>query len=463
MSALAEEVGATALVIAEAYGESDVSAIVERVHAVVAARVGLGSVDDGVIESLLRSWSDQLGKRIDSLENNREALDDLGRWLGGDRGRVAIKFRRGAQWFLDHYVPLTGLLALLATAFYGAAYARFYNALDISPGDAGIDTTEILTRSLVGGVVFCVAVAGILVGLFAPLSLAVDSRQARHLRKGTWSDWCALVVCAVATPLGLVWLAHGKPYESFMYPSLLLPVCAAVAALRRHEDGGVKLSVRPIRVRGNELLGLFLASYMVALLALFLVVSIKASARAQQANDGEAVRPPTFLGLPYVGIRAEPTFVRWRHSKPLIDLPRCVLYLGRSDGLDVLFDPVGTRTIRVPDTELLLSTRQERSSCNAPRNLDPPRIVRSGRRGYKCVPGRWDPRHGVAFAYRWRIDGNWYYVKYPRLYTNAFLATRALGVGVVLRCQVMATSRLGTDVAFSEPLITRFLHIRLVP
>jgi len=106
-----------------------------------------------------------------------------------------------------------------------------------------------------------------------------------------------------------------------------------------------------------------------ALFALFVEASLlglQAVADARAAKAGVAGHP-TFLGIPILGWGADPVTVAWLSGTPPQGLPstfgNCLMYLGRADGIAVIYDVGARETIRVPSSAVMVTTASTRSSC----------------------------------------------------------------------------------------------------
>lgn len=100
---------------------------------------------------------------------------------------------------------------------------------------------------------------------------------------------------------------------------------------------------------------------VLGLLVLTVGVPVWYTDKAEAVGRGEPLRPEADRLLTVVvnplGIRAEPVRVTWtrRGGDDLYSFgSEKPIYLGRADGVTVLYDPARERTVRVPDTEVVI-------------------------------------------------------------------------------------------------------------
>jgi hypothetical protein len=121
--------------LAEALGgELDEGALRRRVKGLV--RRAEKERGETVVGRLLPAWEGQLDERAERFANADAAMADLANWMGLRR-RGLGDLQSAIGWFFDHYAAALTVLGLLATAFYGLAYATFYHAVDSSPNRLG--------------------------------------------------------------------------------------------------------------------------------------------------------------------------------------------------------------------------------------------------------------------------------------------------------------------------------------
>lgn len=125
--------------------------------------------------------------------------------------------------------------------------------------------------------------------------------------------------------------------------------------------------VRPWRrdaTRGKHGIGpwakLAITSVLFSLVVLMFWMPFAYDLRADDVKAGKPVRPPglstaTRLVTNPLGLRAVPVRVSWiNEANAPYDFGNEVMYLGRADGIAVLFDPSSQRTIHVPQGDIVL-------------------------------------------------------------------------------------------------------------
>src|SRR4051812_13661890 len=94
----------------------------------------------------------------------------------------------------------------------------------------------------------------------------------------------------------------------------------------------------------------------------FLSLYSAARAASRVVERGEV--PPDILGLlPWDDV--EIAGVRWLKDADAgrIALPRCVVRLGEASGTEVFYDPRGSRTIRIPQSAVVVTIRHQAERC----------------------------------------------------------------------------------------------------
>jgi hypothetical protein len=376
---------------------------------------------------------------------------------GGTEGQGEQLGRSGALGKLGHLLTalsehaksVLAILALLATALYGLAFSRFYSALDTSPEAVGISATDMLARSAVGGVVYLLLGTVVVLALYAPFiplvsgALAQDGEEA----KGTIAD-VAGVGIASAVILFLFLLAAGVEFAVALVIAVGFPLFALVLSVQIARNP-LALGSRKLRLRGSDFLIAAIAAAGIGLLAFTQRTIETADDLGEEARAGEQIDSPSFLGLPILGISADPALIALKGAaREDFALPDCVLYLGQSDGTAVVYDPDQLQTLELPASDTILTVEHVRTSCGAPQNLAVPTIRREGKH-LQCLPGKWRRPPSVELEYAWAEDG--YGTERTRI-ENRFL----IGPGNLdheIRCAVAARNVLGTDVAYSEPFV----------
>jgi hypothetical protein len=201
-----------------------------------------------------------------------------------------------SSWVGQHPIPAATILGATFYAIVRASLTSFYGAFGLEPEDVGLGYTDVLVR----------AVAGLLILLFIGLG-----------------------------PLAL----------------------AAVATIVFQRKG-----LGPLF--SDRFLAIYAAFWVLAGLS-FTLLGLQATANysAARVRSGTSVRPaqiPHLLDLILnpLAIRAEPVTVEWLGSDEPRTLENCnckLMYLGRSSGVVALYDVRHGRTLRLPESELVVA------------------------------------------------------------------------------------------------------------
>lgn len=107
--------------------------------------------------------------------------------------------------------------------------------------------------------------------------------------------------------------------------------------------------------------------FRLAYLAVGLVcapVFVVSSALEARGDLRDGRRPASLFGTgsPW---RGEIATLAWAGAKPndFGDLPPCALYLGEVDGTAVIYEPTQRRTMRMPSSTLIVTTRRDKAQC----------------------------------------------------------------------------------------------------
>jgi hypothetical protein len=372
--------------------------------------------------------------------------------------RIGLQGARVASWVFDHYVAVAGLVAVVATTFYGLAYARFYAELSLTPEEVGMNPTQILTQSAVGGLTITVLFAiGIFCALLVPIAPVTVDWGYRD--RGSWRQFAlngALSLASGAFVDLLAWavgLGHGME-PGFVYASGFVLI---VVGLRiRLEGWRPIIRPRPLRFRFNRYLTAFVTVALpVALIYTGVGTFSTAGYVGERVAEGDADADEgiSILGVPIFGIEVEPALVYWEHpgSSP-VGMPLCSLYLGTSDGDAVLYDPGSRSTVHAAAADVAIQVRTDLSSCDGPINLRAPAISRRKDGALVCGHGAWESFEDPRFTYLWRFNGP----RYPasesrpgRVMERSYLERHEIRA---IHCQVLASSFYGEDYAMSRVL-----------
>jgi hypothetical protein len=444
--------------ISEAYDREDPLELARRIRGIAADAFESGlSMEE--VDAQIRAWDAQLPLRRSGWSTVDVALADLRRLLLGQetiRAKVRHLLQRIAGRFFQHYLAVASLVTVLASGFYGLAYERFYQALDITPEQAGLTVTQILIHSAIGGLALVILVSLAAFVVLMPAAPARDDPDSRSQR-GTLKS--------LSTNVGLTLLALFVLAEVALFIDASLKIVAVIGLwslmvllvtnIRLHRRWVVVPwpSLRPMVFKGDRYLVLLVAAAIPIGLVFTAVLTVsEADSLGEKASNGEAVRDPQIVGMPFLGVRAEPAIVSWTSSDASSpEIPRCMFYLGASNGSVVLYDHSSTGTFQVPGDNVTIELRRHMSSCEAPVNLRAPPVWRHGSDLVGCGPGKWKAPRTPDFAFEWTMEGSEITDKFDRV--SPLLDVHTLPSGAVVHCRVTATTPLGSDVAVSRGIV----------
>jgi hypothetical protein len=289
---------------------------------------------------------------------------------------VATTLRRLAEWVIDHWAVASTVLAVVAAAIARIAYAQYYGAFDLSPEEAGVDTTRVLAGS-VPGVVLAVLLLSVCVAVLATPLLAVqDATRARidhgpHGRQRTRDLVVFIIACPIPVLVAYYVTVHAgdlllrAPVDEFEDPIYVAAAVAAVSgalgALAGVTPWTVVLAFRNWRRKVRPVVALTGRSYLLtAVLAVpsflalvFLLLPVAARSRAGDILAGQPVGSVTVFGAPALDVHAPR--VRLLKAPTELDTTACYTLIATSDSGITLYAPDVDRIYRVPRDELIVS------------------------------------------------------------------------------------------------------------
>jgi hypothetical protein len=234
---------------------------------------------------------------------------------------------------LTQWLGWSTLVAALAHGLLHLGYSRFYEPLGVSPEEAGVEKSDVLSHALVGPAVLFGVVVVYLFGLLLLVALcaalyAGPVRRGRHL----------ITVLRLAP----------KRRRSEEDERLLRHSRAELASARR---AFVAAAVRPVK-------WVVLVTVVVAAGFVSYAVYEDSSEAGRRARAGLTVHAPEiplgFVSLPLLDVRAVPVTIHGTgdvharfEERTHVDTD-CLLYVGTADRSALLFDPTTTSVVRVP-------------------------------------------------------------------------------------------------------------------
>jgi len=446
--------------LVDLYGKGEASELDRRIGKIVEEALQEDR-QPAEIEEQLYSWNTQLPLRKSGWSSPNLALADLRRLLLGEqtrRAKLRRRLQRLAVGLLEHYVAVAGIVTLLASSLYGLAYDRFYQALDITPEQAGLTVPQILIHSAIGGVVLVIltSLASFVVFMpAAPVRDDVDSKQ----QTGTLEKLGANLLMTLGALLILAELAYLLSAR-WTIPAVVAFWSATVLVftnfrLRLKWHVVPVPTLRPMEFKASRYALVAGVALFTGLLFTAWLTIREANRLGDKAANGEAIRDPEIVGMPFLGVRAEPALISWKRGGAVG--PRCMFYLGASEGNVILYDHRSTGTFQVPSDDVTIELRHNMSSCEAPFNTRAPAVWQRGPNLIGCRPGTWrrQPRTGpkAEFSYEWTEEGSRITPRFDRV--SPLLDTSNLSAGTVVHCRVTAETPLGSDAAVSRGFVVR--------
>jgi hypothetical protein len=433
-----------------AYRDVEPSVLLERLIEITLEAENAG-VDPMLMRLRLAAWARHFPSGRDKWAAADEALADLCVKLMAPSPRPKFKFRvrlsKRIAWVFDHYVAAAGLAVAAASALYGLAYADFYGELNTTPERVGLSTSQILLHSATGGLALTVLIWLGLFLVFLPFVPIRDDPQAANETGSTaaFTGYCIMCLISIAA---LIWLVISLEAPLWMASAVGVQIIIVAEESASFGRKGFHLTVKPkpMDFGLERFLVLTVVVLPLAILATGVLTVVHADQLGEDARNGEAVRDPHILEMPFLGVRAEPAMISWNGTAGRDpDIPECALYLGASDGQVILYDPRSAATIELPSGAIHLHLRRYRSSCAAPVNTRLPRIHPLSKGRLSCGKGAWKPSD-VKYSYEWFVNDD------SAAEQQVVDATEILPDSI-LRCQVTAATALGSDSAASVDAI----------
>lgn len=447
----------TAQALAAIFPDSTPGSVQGKIEKVVSLSKHDGKSEAEIAE-LLETWRIQLPHRSAGWANADGALADLKRLLVSSSFRRPVLiplFQKFADFAMKNWLPVASIVTIVVSGFYGLAYSRFYERLDVSPEQAGLSTAQIIAHSIVGGLALTFVVSLVIFLIFVPL---VPSKEASATRPsvGTWANVGVNAAVTLAAILILSFIAWRTKVPILLTALvigtvLFLAVIASLEIKRKSKNGRVALMPALLEFTPDSYVALAVAGLVFGIAITGIYTYTEANHLGTKASDGEAIHNPAILGVPFLGVEAEPTLIAWTGKQPTgFRIPSCALFLGSSGGEDLLYDQRTGTTITAPKKDIVLGLRGGRTSCEAPVNAVPPVIRRIDRTHVRCLPGIWDNDRKGSFSYRWTIEGEAIPIEIDG--TSRVLNIEGTAPDEVAFCHVTATTSLGTDIAVSRGL-----------
>ena len=321
------------------------------------------------------------------------------------RGSVSPMLALGT-WALGNPLSVVTVLGLCLYGFLRYVYARFYSPLGVKPEEVGLGYGEILAQSVMGLLLFS-ALMFLLILIIAVLVIAAGLVWG-GLIKTVWAGiredkrigfaflgavvlvttlfvlaeafgWGAVIVgwLALVLILWLVSLIRSRsspndppPDESTSTQSVRSPGEQSTTTARRPPATASGRRRDQSRVASRVWSWFIIAVILATIVIVGLTLVLEARGGAARVLRGEAWRP-TFAGTPMTSMQALPAIVVWSSGTPpsglQLDDDHCLLYLGESNSITVLYDAGAHRTIRLPSSNVIVSVQNEEPTCVSPK------------------------------------------------------------------------------------------------
>jgi len=349
-----------------AYGDLSLAQALDAVGDSILEARGAGE-EARAIERRLDQWSESFPDR-DDLDGAATAMADLRLNLvapdvprptgaGGILSSIS-------GWLFAHYPAVAGLTLAAAGVLYGLSYALFYGDLGTSPARVGLTISQIVGASVSGGLALTAVLVPCLFVAFLPLAVLDDEPELGQSRQ-SWS-WTFLYLALVVSSVAGFW-ALGRAFDD---PGTTIGItCAgglswiAVGFLGVMTGNPTRWRLPPLTFKWDRFGLLVIALLPVALIVAGVATVVESEQLGDEARWGRAVDDPRLLGVPFIGLRAEPATVRWvRRGSPTL-LPRCLLYLGNTGGQTVLYAVKTKGTVRLPSNAVELRVGRSPNDC----------------------------------------------------------------------------------------------------
>jgi len=247
-----------------------------------------------------------------------------------DEPKTGGLWSKTVDWASKNPGASVSLLGLLLYAELRLATGIFYGVLGTTPEEVGLGYGSTLAQSIIGVAGLAVLYVALRVAWFATRFVRSTARQSR------------------ASPDAAVTTSDSRA----IIPGIRIRFHRA----RTRLVSAGREAVSAVRQSG---LATTTKGWAIIVLLLLLEVPITTYANANNAKHGYAIRAQ-LAGIPIWGVKAELAYVVWTNPQATAPLGirnrACLLYLGQANGVTVLYDASGKRTLRIPSGTILVST-----------------------------------------------------------------------------------------------------------
>jgi hypothetical protein len=274
------------------------------------------------------------------------------------------------------HLPMSTVLPLISAltgALYLAlrtGYAVFYNSFDVSPEEVGFGESDIFIQSAIVVIAGALLIVSVMLAqwvYYRLVDFVVDRvfrnprSDARALRQGSLMLYYAAKgtgIVSVRTSISDADLFELAQLSLWFQsrPPILLPILRKVFVVLAWIGIGVSFLARLTTI------GWIVSSCMVVILA-FAVFIAAAEGTATSIQEGHAgyLSPAGLRLLPWGAQHVTTASVPNSNWKP--PNSDCLLYLGQANGTSVVYDLRRKETLRLPSSDVVVSTQLTRRSC----------------------------------------------------------------------------------------------------
>jgi len=259
------------------------------------------------------------------------------------------------------------VIGLITYGILRAVYGLFYARLGVAPEEVGLGYVDTLEQSVVGLVIVAlISAAGGLIALWVSFVLGRKLFAIGHHFGARLQAWSYLGLTFLAP---MVLLALSVKYRSLeilvaIVPLWIFMLSRGYAAARNGTPTEEDVTLRVFVRQRQRFIPFFVASVVRPLL---ITTPLYAWVLGTDAREGRSVEGLSWV-LPILTLRAERAEVAWAGSPPPLWFTsvsgHCLMYLGQSNGVTVLYDVRSRSSIRAPTVSLVVTVLSPPANCS---------------------------------------------------------------------------------------------------
>lgn len=280
------------------------------------------------------------------------------------------------KWFSDQPLQAITVLGVVLYGSFRLDYFLFYGHFNVTPEEVGSTYASTLAQSLLGALLLVLTIGlplAVVIGFYAVLVRQAASHTRRTLveRGARFVILCGVGVVVVATLT--VEVLHNVNPQVFSFANGVDRVVVTLVAIVM--SWGITGVIAPSSGKALEPPGEAIKKFLRpglwtfgAMSTLCLLVLLPSLARldAQAVEQGFS-REAQLAGWLNLSWGADVAKVHWTdpHLGTGVGLDQdCVMYLGRSEGIVVLYEPRERRVLRVPHGAVIVTVRNDLERCD---------------------------------------------------------------------------------------------------